>query len=83
MEGRPGTIRVMAGPLRQLLETHEASVIEFRDRFGDLNAVVFRQFNDDMWCLITKQDPDWDAILVRLGYLDSNVSAAMLLTGRA
>jgi hypothetical protein len=52
-----------------LLETHEATVIEFYDKFGDMNALLFRQFSDDMWALVTKLDEDWPAALVRLGYL--------------
>jgi hypothetical protein len=51
-----------------LLDTTEASIIEFRDRFGALNALFCRVLSDDMWGLVTKNDPDWDATLIRYGY---------------
>jgi len=53
-----------------LLVSEEATIIEFRDSFDDLVALMVRVFTDDMWGLVTKGDPDWHATLVRYGYLD-------------
>ena len=78
--GRPGTIRVFGGILQPpLLDTHEATLIEFYDQYGDMNAVLFRQFSDDMWALVTKKDPDWTTTLVRLGYLQPASTLADVL----
>ena len=57
---------IMSGPL---LETAEAHMIEFRDGFGDLNALLVRVLSDEMWGLVTKKDPDWYDVLVRYGYM--------------
>jgi hypothetical protein len=77
--GPPGQIRVMAG-IRPILTTDKATVIEFRDKFRDLMALFCRHFNDDMWIFITKDDPDWESHLVRLGYLSSSITAEQLVT---
>jgi hypothetical protein len=69
----------LQGVKKVLLDTHEATVIEFRDRFGDLNAVISRHFNDDMWIFTTKADPDWLAHLVRLGYAQADMSLQQLV----
>jgi hypothetical protein len=76
--GTPGQIRVMAG-IQPIFTTDKATVLEFRDRFGDLMALFCRHFNDDMWIFITKDDPDWQAHLVRLGYLSSALSTQQLV----
>jgi hypothetical protein len=52
-----------------LLVTEDAKLIEFRDGFGELNALLIRVFTDEMWMLVTKNDPDWEATLVREGLL--------------
>ena len=53
-----------------LLETNDAHLIEFRDDFGDLNALmVYGVLGTDMWALVTKEDEDWPAMLVRYGYM--------------
>ena len=78
--GSPGLVRVLAGVARPpLLETCEASIVEFRDRFGDLIAIFHRHFNDDMWVFVTCKDPDWEPTLVRLGYMNSPVALRSLL----
>lgn len=69
----PGHVTVMAG-LQQILETDKATVIEFRDGYGDLVAIFSRHFNDDMWIFVTKADPDWESHLVRLGLLKPSIS---------
>ena len=61
------TNNVLQAPL---LETDAAHIIEFRDDFGDLQALMIRVFTDDMWGLVTQNDEDWHATLVRYGYLD-------------
>jgi hypothetical protein len=78
-EGLPGRVRVLQGAKQVLLDTHEATVIEFRDQFGDLNAVISRHFNDDMWIFTTKADDDWHAHLVRLGYSLADMSVNQLV----
>ena len=66
--GEPGRLVVSGGPLKpELLVTSEATMLGFYDRFGDLNVVLHRIFNDDTWGLVTKQDPDWKSILGKLG----------------
>jgi len=56
-----------------LLVTEDATLIEFRDGYDDLIALMVRVLSDDMWGLVTKNDPDWQAMLIRYGY--SGVSA--------
>jgi len=58
---------------KPLLETSNASLIEFYDNNGNMNALLTRQFADGMWGLVTELDSDWDATLIRLGYI--NISA--------
>jgi len=74
----PGQVRVMAG-LQPLLITDKATVVEFRDRFGDLNALFCRHFTDDMWIFVTRDDPDWSATLVRLGYTAAPMTTEQLV----
>lgn len=79
--GKPGRIRVLGGVMRPpLLDTHEATILEFRDKFDDLVALFTRHFNDDMWIFVTKQDDDWESTLIRLGYMRSPVGIHQLLT---
>ena len=61
------TNNVLSPPL---LETDEASIIEFRDSFGDLQALMIRIFTEDLWGLVTKNDFDWEATLVRYCFLN-------------
>jgi hypothetical protein len=65
---RPGNVRVIQDLSKVLLDTCDASTIEFRDRYGNLNAIVTRHFTEDMWIFVSRADPDWEAHLVRLGY---------------
>jgi len=53
-----------------LIETDSAHLIEFRDSFGELNALMVRVFSDELWGLVTRNDPDWKSMLIRYGYLD-------------
>ena len=55
-----------------LLDTEAANIIEFYDPFGDLVALMFKILSDNMWALVTKKDNDWQATLVRYGYLNVN-----------
>jgi len=82
MHDHPGQVRVLKGVERTLLDTHEATTIEFRDRFNDLNAIITRHFSDDLWIFVTKNDPDWEAHLVRLGYMPTALRAADLAKRR-
>lgn len=67
---------VLAAPL---LDTTEAQVIEFRDSFGDLNALLVRVLSDELWGLVTKKDPDWYDALIRYGYIKPGGSAIDIL----
>lgn len=60
---------VMHAPL---LVADNAHVIEFRDSGENLNALMVKVFGDgnDLWGLVTKNDPDWRETLVRYGYED-------------
>jgi hypothetical protein len=72
--GAPGRVLVSAGPLRPLLlDTHEATVFGFYDRFGDLHTLIYRMLSDDMWGISTKQDVDWRATLTRLGIKSADI----------
>jgi len=75
MRGKPGQVRVLKGVQQVLLDTDEATTIEFRDRFDNLNALYSRHFDDDIWIFVTKDDPDWVSHLIRLGYLDAPIDA--------
>lgn len=48
-----------------LLDTNEAEVVEFRDRFGDLIAVAIRIISDDVWGVVYRDDKDWDSVLAQ------------------
>ena len=63
-----------------LLVTEDAYVIEFRDGFNDLNALMFRVLSDEMWGLVTKDDPDWHATLVHYGYIEVSGSVKDIIT---
>lgn len=77
--GKPGTIRVLAGVLQPpLLETDRATIVEFRDAYGDLNA-VYSRVGPDLWMFVTKKDPDWESNLIRLGYMDSPITIQQLV----
>lgn len=77
--GKPGRVRALKGVKQVLLDTHEATIIEFRDRFDDLNALITRHFTDDMWIFVTKSDPDWHDHLVRLGYAVPDITPRQLV----
>ena len=64
-------IRVCESVLKSpLLETNKANLIEFYSNKGELNALLFKQFNNDTFMLVTKGDADWPATLIRLGYVN-------------
>lgn len=66
-------IRVLGPNIMQppLLESEDASAVEFYDGFDELIA-LFVRINDEMWGLVTKNDPDWYDVLVRYGYRQPN-----------
>jgi len=59
---------------RPLYETNKANLIEFYGDDGELNALLFKQFNNELYMLVTKADPDWAATLIRLGYVNVKLS---------
>ena len=71
------SIRVLGPNILQpaLLETDNAQIIEFRDSFGDMNALLVRVLSDELWGLVTKKDPDWYDTLIRYGYIKPGGSA--------
>lgn len=75
------TIKVFGPSILQppLLDTGDAHLIEFRDGFGDLNALLVRVYSDEMWGLVTKKDPDWIDTLIRYGYVKPAGSAMSIL----
>lgn len=52
-----------------LLETSDASIIEFYDSFGDMNALMVKMLNDECWGLVTRDNPVWLSMLMRYGYV--------------
>ncbi len=64
---------------KPIFETKDASVIEFYDRNGSMNALLVRQLSDDMWALVTKVDSDWEAALIRYGYINVTASPSEFL----
>ena len=54
-----------------MLESSEAEIVEIYDVFADLMALLVR-LKDDIWSLVTKEDPDWKDTLVRYGYAQHN-----------
>jgi hypothetical protein len=69
---KPGTRVVVKGSnLFQLplLDTDEARVVEFYDCHGDLVALFGKIFSDDFWAFSTKNDDDWNEVLMRNGYM--------------
>ena len=50
-----------------LLDSAEAQVVEVYDGFGDPMALLVRILSDDTWGLVTKGDPDWEALRVQYG----------------
>jgi len=69
----PGIIRVLEG-IKPVFITNKATVIEIRDKFGDLMALFFKQFDNDVWIFTTKSDEDWESCLIRLGYLNPSIT---------
>jgi len=57
---------MLAAPL---LETGDAHLVEFRDGFGEMHALMVRMFSDELWGLVTRNDPDWKSTLIKYGYL--------------
>ena len=52
-----------------LLETSDASIIEFYDSFGDMNALMVKMLSDECWGLVTRDNPAWLSMLMRYGYV--------------
>ena len=59
---------------RPLFESNKVNLFEFYSDSGELTALLFKQFNSDLYMLVTKADSDWAATLIRLGYTSVNRS---------
>ena len=71
MSNQPGNIRAYTNLLSPpVMDRSDINYIEIRDRFGDMNAILFRGPHEDMFTLCTKKDRDWAAILTQRGYLN-------------
>jgi len=53
-----------------LLDTKDASILEFYDGNNSLMALLVRVLSTNAWGLVTQNDPDWHETLVRYGYLN-------------
>lgn len=53
-----------------LLDTTDAHMLEFHAPNGELMALIFKVLSDNTWGMVTRNDPDWQATLVRYGYLN-------------
>jgi len=62
-----------------MLETDQASIIEFRDNDNHLQALMVKVFTEDLWGLVTMNDPDWEATLVRYGYMNVTKSVGDII----
>lgn len=57
-----------------LLKTKDASLIEFYDEIsGELTGLLVKYVNN-IWGMVMRSDPDWEATLVRLGYKTLSMS---------
>ena len=75
-------IIVQASYNRQpLLDTDEATQIEFYDCTGELVALFGRIFSDDFWYYSNKNDEDWVQVLARTGFLNNMQPVAELVPG--
>jgi hypothetical protein len=64
-----------------LLDSVDAEIIEFRDMYEDLMALMVR-VRDDIWSLVTREDEDWNGTLVRYGYSQTQSSIKDVLDDR-
>ncbi len=51
-----------------LLDSDEPQFVLFKDAFGDPMALFVRILSEDTWGLVTRGDPDWNAMLVKYGF---------------
>lgn len=60
---------IVNGPIGSpiLLDTENATGIEFYDDNGDLCAVFGKVINQNFWAFSTKNDKDWKETLQQLG----------------
>lgn len=66
-----------------LLDTTEASVVEFIDEQGNMEAVLSRVLDNNFWCLSTKKDADWQQTLMRHGYINTGTRSLKEILGNA
>ena len=72
--GEPTTSRIVvrgSNILRPpLLDTRDATILEFYDGNNQLMALLVRVLSTNAWGLVTQNDPDWNEARIRYGYLD-------------
>ncbi len=66
--GEPGRVRIFDVYAEVALDSHRVSGIKF-SLAGDLKAIVFRQFSDDLWLVTKSADSDWQHYLALVGEL--------------
>ena len=64
---------VVRGSYNQLplLDTTDATQIEFYDANGELVALFGRIFSDDFWFYSNRNDKDWPQVLARTGFMNN------------
>ena len=55
-----------------LLDTEDATVIEFYDQHGDLMAVFGKVLNENFWSISFRNDDDWEQVLARMGFVNKS-----------
>ena len=52
-----------------LLDTTKAGIIIFYGADEKPHTLIFRELTDDMWAMVNREDPDWEASMIRLGII--------------
>lgn len=62
-----------------LLDTNNAYSIEFYGPNSELIALLVKVLAEGVYALTTKNDPDWQSVLVRYGFLNVNKSIKSII----
>lgn len=52
-----------------LLITDKANAVEVYDDDGNMIALLHHIFNERLWCVTTRDDPDWEQTIFQFGYI--------------